>query len=98
MSRPTDSKKSSASKKKPFQPAFEKDDFEISEPQLVEAKTRGFLVRLVAVMIAAAVGATGVRGLLTGDYHTLTAVWTVAGPIMGAMVAYFFGVHRKDSG
>jgi hypothetical protein len=91
-------KNSDLDSNKPFQPAFGKDDFEVTEPQLVEAKTRGFLVRLVAVMIAAAVGITGLRGLLTGDYHALTAVWTVAGPIMGAMVAYFFAVHRKDSG
>lgn len=91
-------RKLGVSNKKPFQPAFGKDDFEVSEPQIVEAKTRGFLARLVAVMIAASVGATGLHGLLTGDYHALTVVWTVAGPIMGAMVAYFFGVHRKDSG
>jgi hypothetical protein len=90
--------KSGSRSKKPFQPAIGKDDFEVSEPQLVEAKTRGFLVRLVAVMIAAAVGFTGLHGLLSGDYHALTAVWTVSGPILGAMVAYFFGVHRKDSG
>lgn len=91
-------KKPSVSSKKPFQPAFGRDDFEVTEPQLVDAKTRGFLAKLVAVMIAVAVGCTGLHGLLTGDYHALTAVWTVAGPIMGAMVAYFFGVHRKDSG
>ncbi len=82
-------KKSGVSSKKPFQPAFGKDEFEVSEPQLVEAKTRGFLVRVLAVMIAAAVGSTGLRGLFTGDYHALTAVWMVAGPIMGAMVCLY---------
>jgi hypothetical protein len=85
------------SAKKPYQP-FPGREIEVDEVPLVEAKTRGFLVRLIAIATLLAVGITGFYGLFTGAYRALEVVWSVAGPFMGAMVAYYFGSHRKDSG
>jgi hypothetical protein len=90
-------KKVTTSARKPYQP-FPGRDIEVHEVHLAQEKNRGFLVRLIAVATLLAVGITGIYGLVTGAYFAVVAVWSVAGPLMGAMVAHYFGSHRKDSG
>ena len=84
----------SARKEKPFQPAIG-HEFNVQEG---EAKTRGFLARLLASTIAIVVLAAGGWGLITGNYMAVIGVWSVAGPIVGALVTYYFGPQRNDTG
>ncbi len=79
---------------KPFQPAIGKEFNGVHE---VEAKTRAFLARLIASATVAGVLATGAYGLINGNYAAVIAVWSVAGPIVGALVTYYFGPQRNDT-
>ena len=63
-----------------------------------EAKTRGFLARLFASTTAIVVLAAGGWGLITENYMAVIGVWSVAGPIVGALVTYYFGPQRNDTG
>jgi hypothetical protein len=90
-------KQTKTTSRKPYQPAVGRE-IEVDEVLLVEARTRDFLAKLFAVSTVLAVVVTGVHGLLTGAYHLVEVVWAIAGPIIGAMVAYYFGPQRKDSG
>lgn len=85
----------SGRKAAPFQPAVGKDFGRVEE---VEAKTRDFLARLIASVAVTGVGVAGGYGLFTGDHMAVIGAWTVAGPIMGALVAYYFGPQRNDTG
>ena len=40
----------------------------------------------------------GTYSLVTGNYVPATAVWSVVGPILGAIVAHFFERKGKDTG
>jgi hypothetical protein len=82
---------------KPFQPAIG-TDFPLSEVPTIEARTRGFLALGLASFVGVAVVFTGAYGLATGNFVPLEAVWAVGGPMIGAIVAYYFGPQRKDSG
>ena len=85
----------SRAQEKPYQPAIGRE-FDVQEE---EAKTRGFLARLIALTTVTAVVAAGGYGLITGNFSAVNAVWIVAGPIVGAVVTYYFGRHeRKDTG
>ena len=64
----------------------------------VEAKTRDFLARLIALTTTVGVGVAGIYGLVTGNYMAVIGVWSVTGPIFGALVAYYFGPKRNDTG
>jgi hypothetical protein len=80
---------------KPFQPAVGRE-FDVRE---ADAKTRGFLARLIALTTVTAVVAAGGYGLITGNFSAVNAVWIVAGPIIGAVVTHYFGrPERKDTG
>ena len=79
---------------KPFQPAVGQDFGAIEE---VEARTRGYLARLIASAAAAALGVTGAKSLADGTYTAVVGCWAVAGPIVGALVSYYFGHRRKDT-
>ena len=81
--------------RKPFQPAIGRDFEGIEE---VEARTRDFLARLIAVATVAAVGTAGLYSLATGKYMAVSGVWSVARPIIGAIIAYYFGPRRNDTG
>ena len=85
----------SRGQEKPFQPAIGSEWDNVQE---VEAKTRDFLARLIASATIVGVLATGGYGLITGSYIAVTAVWSVTGPIVGALVAYYFGPQRNDTG
>jgi len=91
------SKHKGPSSKKPFQPAIGRE-FPVDEVPTIEAKTRGFLAKFIALSVGLALFTTGTYGLRTGNYHALEAVWAIAGPIVGAVVTYYFGAHRKDTG
>ena len=91
-SKPT---RSTGGKSKPFQPAIGREFGGIQEE---EAKTRGFLARVVALTTVAAVVVAGFYSLVTGSFMAVAAVWSVAGPIIGAVVAYYFGPQRNDTG
>lgn len=83
----------SGSGPKPFQPAVGRDFGSVDD---VEARTRGFLARLLAMTAAAALTVSGVKSLAEGNYAPVIGCWAVAGPIVGALVAYYFGHRRKD--
>jgi|HubBroStandDraft_1064217.scaffolds.fasta_scaffold102575_2 hypothetical protein len=88
---------SRSNSKKPYQPAVG-TEIEIDEVPTIEAKTRGFLARFIAISVGIAVAVTGAYGLVTGQYAAIEVVWAIAGPLVGAVVAHYFGVHRRDSG
>jgi hypothetical protein len=52
----------------------------------------------LAVFVGAGVAISGLYGLATGNFLPLETVWAVGGPIVGAIVTYYFGSQRKDSG
>jgi hypothetical protein len=93
----TPDRKSSRSvqRKKPFQPAIGTDFGAVEE---VDAKTRGFLARLIALTAASGVAIAGGYGLITGNYTAVITIWAIAGPIIGAIVSYYFGPRRNDTG
>ena len=80
---------------KPFQPLLGSEFGGVDE---VEAKTRGFLARGIAVSAIAAIATTGAYALPTGNVTPLMTTWAVVGPIVGAMVTYYFGPQRYDAG
>jgi hypothetical protein len=85
----------SAGTHKPFQPAPGRDFGNVEE---TDAKTRDFLARFLAAAAGTAVFVTGILSLVTGDYATVVAVWAVVGPLVGALVTYYFGLKRNDIG
>lgn len=80
---------------KPYQPATG-TEIEIDEVPTLEARTRGFLARFIAVSVAAGLAVTGVYGLATGQFMAVELVWAIAGPLVGAVIAYYFGAIRGD--
>jgi len=82
---------------KPYQPAIGAE-IEIEEVPTIEARTRGFLARYIAISVSAAIAVSGAYGLFTGNFTAVEVVWAVAGPIVGAMVLYYFGPQRNDTG
>jgi hypothetical protein len=73
--------------KKPYQPAPGSDFDDFQQAAAIEARTRGFLARFLAISTAAALVITGGYGFLTRNYVPLEVVWAVAGPMVGALVA-----------
>jgi hypothetical protein len=55
---------SRSSRPKPFQPAIG-IEIEIDDVPAIEAKTRGFLARFIAISVAIAIAVTGSYGLVT---------------------------------
>jgi len=84
-------------RRKPFQPAPGRD-FEVELGQTIEAKTKGFFVRVLVFAALSAVTTTGIYGLADNKFGPLQGIWVVVGPIVGAMVNHYFGSPRKDSG
>jgi hypothetical protein len=71
-------------------------DFDLEEVHIIDARTRDFLTRAIALGVGAAVGITGGYGLATGSYVAVEVVWAVAGPMFGALVTHYFGSAGKD--
>lgn len=80
---------------KPFQPAAGRP-FEGESVPSIEARTRGFVARLVAALVGSGVIVTGLYGLVSGNHAPLMHFWIVAGPIVGAMTAHYFGRRGND--
>ena len=72
-------------------------DFELEEVYVIDARTRGFLSRAIAIGAGSAVAVTGAYGLATGSYLAVEVVWAVAGPMIGATVSHYFGSAGKDT-
>ena len=64
----------------------------------VDARTRDFLAKFIAVAAGTAVSSTGVYGVAAKDFRPLTTVWAVVGPVIGAVVTYYFGPRRDSAG
>ena len=79
---------------KPFQPAVGRDFGAVGE---VDARTRGYLARLIGSAAAAALAVTGAKSLVEGNFTAVIGCWAIAGPIVGALVTYYFGHRRKDT-
>jgi hypothetical protein len=70
--------------------------FELEDAHLIDARSRGFLVRAITFGAGAAVAITGTYGLVTGSYIAAEVVWAVAGPMLGAVTTHYFGSAGKD--
>lgn len=82
--------------RKPYQPAIGRE-FDLETSPTVEARTRGVLARGIVLFAGLVIASTGLYGLITGDFTPLIASWAVAGPIVGAIVTYYFGPQRTDT-
>jgi len=82
-------------RKKAFQPAIGTD---IGPVEDGDAETRAFLTKFIASSAGTAVAITGIYGLITGNYALVIAVWAIVGPFIGALVTYYFGPQRNDTG
>jgi len=74
-------------------------DYEIRLRALDEyetSRTRDKIAYLVLGTVLGAIVATATYGLWQQDFGALNAVWTVAGPITGAILGYYFHRGRKD--
>ena len=76
---------------RPYQPAIGRD-FEVEE---VEAKTRGFIVRIIVPAAVIGLAVAGLYSLITGNAAVILEVWAVVGPLLTGIVAYYFG-KRSD--
>lgn len=83
-------KKPRSRRTKPFQPSVG-TAFEGESVPTIEAKTRGFLARVVAALAGLSVVVTGGYWLFTGNYTPLVVVWGIVGPLIGGMMTYYFG-------
>jgi hypothetical protein len=79
-----------------FQPRIGRD-FDLEDVHVIDARTRGFLSRTIAVGAGGAIIITGGYGLATGSYVAVEVVWAVAGPMFGALVTHYFGSTGKDT-
>jgi hypothetical protein len=72
-------------------------NFGLEEVHVIDARTRGFLSRAIAIGAGGAVAVTGIYGLATGGYLAVEVVWAVAGPLLGATVTHCSGSAGKDT-
>ena len=68
-------------------------DFDLTDAPTVEARARGFIAKAVVLFVGVAVAVSASHGLLNGNYTALEVVWAVAGPFVGAVVTYYFGMR-----
>jgi hypothetical protein len=62
------------------------------------SRTRDRIAYFVLACGSVAMIAAAGYGFYSGDFGALKDVWTVAGPIIGVVVGYYFHRGRKDSG
>jgi hypothetical protein len=79
-----------------FQPRIGRE-FDLEDVYVIDARTRGFLSRIIALGAGGAIIITGGYGLATGSYVAVEVVWAVAGPMFGALVTHYFGPTGKAS-
>lgn len=61
-----------------------------------DAFTRSNVVKTVAGLSIAFLIGSALLGLSTGDFAHLQSVWSVVGPVYGAMATYFFSDRKKE--
>jgi hypothetical protein len=83
-----------SSGRKRYQPAVGAG-FDLGEMPTIEAKTRGFPARLIALSAAAAIAVAATNGVMTGHYLALQVVWVVVGPLAGALMTHYFGAYWR---
>ena len=59
-----------------------------------QESARSFLVYLTASMTCLFVSGAALYGLFLGRFDALASVWTVAGPIVGGLMSYYFSSKR----
>ena len=91
---PGDSSRRAGSRPRPFQVAIGREFEGVEE---IEAKTRAYLAKLIASAPSIATFLAGGYGLVAGNFMPVTAVWSVAGPIIGALVTHYFGPQRNGA-
>jgi hypothetical protein len=79
-----------------FQPRIGQP-FDLEDVHVIDARTRGFLSRVISIGAGGAIAITGVYGMISGSYIAVEVVWAVAGPMCGALVTYYFGSAGKDT-
>jgi hypothetical protein len=72
-------------------------EFDLHEVRVLDARSRGFLLRAFTVGACGAVTVAGIYSLVTGNFVAIEVVWAVAGPMFGAMVTYYFGPAGKHA-
>lgn len=82
--------------KKPFQPVIGTDIGDVKD--VIDAQTRGFLAKFVAVTTGVMIATTGAYALLTGFDAPVLTIWAAAGPLNGAVMMYYFGIKRDPTG
>jgi hypothetical protein len=85
--------------KRNYQPAHGRD-FEIvmrAADDYETSRTRDGIAYLVLGAVAIAMLMAVAHGLQSGNFGATKDVWTVAGPITGAIVGYYFHRGRKAS-
>jgi K+ transporter len=61
-----------------------------------DATTRALLVRAFILLVTLFLIGSAGMGVYSGEFGALQAVWSVAGPLYGAMGMYFFNPNRRD--
>jgi hypothetical protein len=79
-----------------FQPRIGRE-FDLEDVYVIDARTRGFLSRVIAVGAGGAITITGIYGMISGSYIAVEVVWAVAGPMCGALVTHYFGAAGKNA-
>ncbi len=82
-----------------FHPAHGRE-FDISLDDLVRYQTSRTRDRLAYLILAGAAGATAIAalaGFSTGSFTGVQNVWAATGPIIGAVLGYYFHRTHKDS-
>ena len=70
---------------------------DLDEVHVIDARTRGFLSRVIALGAGGAIAITGVYGMISGSYIAVEVVWAVAGPMCGALVTHYSGSAGKNT-
>jgi hypothetical protein len=91
--RGSDKASNTGESKKPYQPAIG-IDFDVEE---TEANTRGFIVRITVPAAVIGLAISGIYSLVTRNFMVVPGVWSVIGPMLGAIFGHYFG-PRRDTG
>jgi hypothetical protein len=62
----------------------------------VEARTRSFLARLVASSGALVTVVAAGYALITGHHEMLVLAWSIAGPLLGGVMGYYFAPRHLE--
>jgi hypothetical protein len=60
------------------------------------SRTRDNITYIIVPTVIGTIIAAGIYGVWQQNFGALTAVWTVTGPIAGAILGHYFHRGRKD--